>query len=210
MKHKRALLIGLFAVVLLVLIAVPVGNRITASRFHGPIFYCQENEHFRTEQQIMETKGKGLEILFPAAVNYSTDSATEPFLKTDTLHKPVFLSGDNGKIRYVIREVSRHNGRHEEFPLDAHKGDTLYCYDSHTGQTTTERVTEKGEIILYADESRTVLFLTDSSTVSVIKKQGKTDTVSVPAHRDYIRFTIEQDGVYFDDMAEERFPVCLF
>lgn len=210
MKHKRALLIGLFAVVLLVLIAVPVGNIIYASRFDGPLFDCQEYERFRSEQQICETKGKGLEILFPAAVSYAKDGDTEPFMKTDTLHKPVFLSGDNGKIRYVIREVSRHNGRHEEFPLDAHKGDTLYCYDSHTGQTTTERETGKGEIILYADESRTVLFQTDSSTVSVIKKQGKTDTVSVPAHRDYIRFTIEKGGVYFNYSEEERFPVCLF
>ena len=210
MKHQRALLFGLLAAVILTAIAVPVGSRISASRFHGPIFYCQENEQFRSEQQISETKGKGLEILFPAAVSYTKGGETEPILKTDTLHKPVFLSGDNGKIRYVIREVSRHNGRHEEFPIDAHKGDTLYCYDSSTGQTTTERKTGKGEILLYADESRTVLFLADSGVVSVITKQGKTETVFVPAPRDYIRFTIEQDGVYFDGTAEERFPVCLF
>lgn len=210
MKHQRALLFGIIAAVILIVIAVPVGSWIAASRFHGPIFYCQENEQFRSEQQISETKGKGLEILFPAALTYTKGGATEPILKTDTLHKPLFLSGDNGKIRYVIREVSRHNGRHEEFPIDAHKEDALYCYDSSTGQTTTERETAKGEIILYADESRTVLFLADSSAVSVITKQGKTETVPVPAHRDYIRFTIEQDGVYFDDTAEERFPVCLF
>lgn len=210
MKHQRALLFGIIAAVILIVIAVPVGSWIAASRFHGPIFYCQENEQFRSEQQISETKGKGLEILFPAALTYTKGGATEPILKTDTLHKPIFLSEDNGKIRYVIREIHRHNGRHDEFPIDAHQGEALYCYDSDTNQTTTERETGKGEIILYADESRTVLFQTDSSTVTVMNENGKPETVSVPPHQDYIRFTIEKDGVYFNYSEEERFPVCLF
>ena len=84
MKHQRALLFGLLAAVILTAIAVPVGSRISASRFHGPIFYCQENEQFRSEQQISETKGKGLEILFPAAVSYTKGGETLTLVRTES------------------------------------------------------------------------------------------------------------------------------